>query len=210
VDDHQEEPVNLNKYAAKIHETAASHGFWPEDDKQQVVDAFNRICLDVIDGSSSESGGDIELVRNFIQAHEVRNMGEMLMLATSELAEALEEHRDGNPVHYYSYIHSPALSGTGLDFSVMGPDELDRLSIKKKPEGLAVEPRVQARSVPQRRGLAARERAAEQAGQQGGESTQGWPAVRSPAPRLRRVVGATVARWTGWRGVAFLGVLHAG
>jgi hypothetical protein len=139
VDDHQEEPVNLNKYAAKIHETAASHGFWPEDDKQQVVDAFNRICLDVIDGSSSESGGDIELVRNFIQAHEVRNMGEMLMLATSELAEALEEHRDGNPVHYYSYIHSPALSGTGLDFSVMGPDELDRLSIKKKPEGLAVE-----------------------------------------------------------------------
>ena len=30
-----------------------------------------------------------------------RNFGEMLMLATSELAEALEEHRDGKPNHYY-------------------------------------------------------------------------------------------------------------
>lgn len=29
-----------------------------------------------------------------------RNMGEMLMLATSELAEALEEHRTGKPAEY--------------------------------------------------------------------------------------------------------------
>lgn len=30
-----------------------------------------------------------------------RNFAEMLMLATSELSEALEEHRDGKPAHYY-------------------------------------------------------------------------------------------------------------
>jgi hypothetical protein len=30
-----------------------------------------------------------------------RNFGEMLMLATSELAEALEEHRDGKPTIYW-------------------------------------------------------------------------------------------------------------
>ena len=45
---------------------------------------------------------------------EQRNFGEMLMLATSELSEALEEHRDGNPNVYYD-----ALTG--------------------KPEGAAVE-----------------------------------------------------------------------
>lgn len=33
---------------------------------------------------------------------EGRNMGEMLMLAVSELAEALEEHRAGRPNHYYT------------------------------------------------------------------------------------------------------------
>jgi NTP pyrophosphatase (non-canonical NTP hydrolase) len=32
---------------------------------------------------------------------EGRNFGEMLMLATSELAEALEEHRDGKPPVYH-------------------------------------------------------------------------------------------------------------
>lgn len=56
--------TDLNTLAAKIHETAALHGFWPP---------------------------------------EGRNMAEMLMLAVSELAEALEEHRDGNPAVWYRH-----------------------------------------------------------------------------------------------------------
>lgn len=35
-----------------------------------------------------------------------RNMGEMLMLAVSELSEALEEHRDGKPSEYVP-LHAP-------------------------------------------------------------------------------------------------------
>jgi hypothetical protein len=71
-----------------------------------------------------------------------RNLGEMLMLATSELAEALEEHRAGNGAHYYKYIMSPALSMDWEDrqrIESMTRSELDHLGIRKKPEGVAVE-----------------------------------------------------------------------
>lgn len=134
--------MNLNKYAAKIHETAASHGFWPEEDKQDVLDAFNRICGDVLDGIPTESGGDIDTVRQYIQDQDVRNMGEMLMLAVSELAEALEEHRHDKPVHYYAYKISPALHLSAEErnrLDSMSKEELRALGIDKKPEGLAVE-----------------------------------------------------------------------
>lgn len=38
---------------------------------------------------------------------EARNRGEMLMLVISELAEAMEEHRDGNPLIYKTYTGKP-------------------------------------------------------------------------------------------------------
>ena len=68
-----------------------------------------------------------------------RNFGEMLMLATSELAEALEEHRNGRPNLHYTHAKCPAgnhpMEGRG---SVAEPY---RLSITPtcKPEGVAVE-----------------------------------------------------------------------
>ena len=53
-----------------------------------------------------------------------RNMGEMLMLAVSELAEALEEHRAGQPAEYVPDHHHAA--GWDCDGQC-------------KPEGVAVE-----------------------------------------------------------------------
>lgn len=73
---------------------------------------------------------------------EGRNMGEMLMLATSELAEALEEHRDGKPAHYYTFKTSRPGAWDGLDrdkMASMSADDLGALGIDKKPEGVAVE-----------------------------------------------------------------------
>lgn len=46
---------------------------------------------------------------------EGRNFGEMLMLATSELAEALEEHRSGNPPVWYTPNGKP--EGTAVELA---------------------------------------------------------------------------------------------
>ena len=49
-----------------------------------------------------------------------RNMGEMLMLAVSELAEALEEHRAGMPAEYFQLNGSrvyPVTDGSGADWT---------------------------------------------------------------------------------------------
>lgn len=65
-----------------------------------------------------------------------RNFGEMLMLATSELAEALEEHRDGKPpVYVPTHVQGCAHSGDGLT----EPDRTDCGRPECKPEGTAVE-----------------------------------------------------------------------
>lgn len=63
-----------------------------------------------------------------------RNMGEMLMLATSELAEALEEHRSGKPNLYYgeAILSKDAEEDSMGNYTIPG-------SFIKKPEGLAVE-----------------------------------------------------------------------
>ena len=59
-----------------------------------------------------------------------RNMGEMLMLAVSELAEALEEHRAGNPVEY-TPVHRQECS--------LVPARGGLCAGTCKPEGVAVE-----------------------------------------------------------------------
>lgn len=65
-----------------------------------------------------------------------RNMGEMLMLATSELAEALEEHRSNKPAIYHE--HSQACEVYFHDnFDVAG--EPPECTCSPKPEGIAVE-----------------------------------------------------------------------
>lgn len=61
-----------------------------------------------------------------------RNLGEMLMLAVSELSEALEEHRDGNPPLWYRHA-SDCRSSTGQTFTVLSG------CCNAKPEGAAVE-----------------------------------------------------------------------
>lgn len=82
---------------------------------------------------------------------EERNFGEMLALMHSELSEALEEHRDGKPVHYYSYHHGPAvhmptmhfLNGIAYwdpEFRVeVKEEDLVKYGATRKPEGVAVE-----------------------------------------------------------------------
>lgn len=64
-----------------------------------------------------------------------RNFGEMLMLATSELAEALEEHRAGRPVVWYKH----ADDCSAAEFQKSGPAGQTCHGCMKKPEGAAVE-----------------------------------------------------------------------
>ena len=77
-----------------------------------------------------------------------RNMGEMLMLMTSELAEALEEHRDGNPNVYYQctnpsceYFDKKLEKDFGKHVEYYGDRGPDGpiCSGSLKPEGVAVE-----------------------------------------------------------------------
>lgn len=92
----------LAALAERINKTSTAHGFWPED-RTQALQAISRIIAILPEHNDDhvEHFGpldDARLVRQYIEAQDIRNMGEMLMLATSELAEALEEHRDGNPI----------------------------------------------------------------------------------------------------------------
>lgn len=64
-----------------------------------------------------------------------RNMGEMLMLMTSELAEALEEHRASKPDFYLEPDHIFPPDCTPAHYLAAAP-ETQALA---KPEGLAVE-----------------------------------------------------------------------
>ena len=67
---------------------------------------------------------------------EPRNMGEMLMLMVSELAEALEEHRDGKPVVYYRHVPGCPVA----DHNVFGMEgEALACACVPKPEGEASE-----------------------------------------------------------------------
>ena len=67
-----------------------------------------------------------------------RNMGEMLMLAVSELSEALEEHRAERPPVWYQHRQPCAVQSDGLPIPA---DELGPCSGAPvcKPEGVAVE-----------------------------------------------------------------------
>lgn len=58
-----------------------------------------------------------------------RNMGEMLMLMVSELAEALEEDREGRPMVWYRHF----------DGEPIAPDTTMKCTCSPKPEGLVVE-----------------------------------------------------------------------
>lgn len=71
-----EEPikVSLNEWAACIHENAVAHGWWTGD---------------VLDGNRCGIYEDVD-----------RPLPEILMLCVCELAESMEEYRDGNPLIY--------------------------------------------------------------------------------------------------------------
>lgn len=68
---------------------------------------------------------------------EGRNMGEMLMLAVSELAEALEEHRAGRPNVWFQ--HKGGCSWFGVRPELSTEVEPKSCTCIPKPEGLAVE-----------------------------------------------------------------------
>lgn len=65
---------------------------------------------------------------------EGRNFAEMLMLMTSELGEALEEHRDGNPVVWFRHTKDCLRYKLNITSA-----ELDSCTCNPKPEGAAVE-----------------------------------------------------------------------
>ena len=73
-----------------------------------------------------------------------RNMGEMLMLAVSELAEALEEHRDGKPAEYFQIngkeVRRPSPRADWVAVKPLAGGELQTWTgVTAKPEGVAVE-----------------------------------------------------------------------
>lgn len=76
---------------------------------------------------------------------EERNFGEMIALMHSELSEALEEHREGRPAHYYRFTSSPAtFIDTGSKkqqewLESASIEELASVGVRRKPEGVAVE-----------------------------------------------------------------------
>lgn len=113
----------LNNLARLINHNSSSHGFWPND-KQDVQETLVLLSGVVPDQHMPE----LQRVADYVAAQEVRNMGEMLMLAVSELAEALEEHRDGKPVFYTD--HGDYTTERG---------EASYTVERGKPEGIAVE-----------------------------------------------------------------------
>jgi NTP pyrophosphatase (non-canonical NTP hydrolase) len=158
--------TDINTLAKTIHDTAAEHGFWPTD-RALALSALLALGNELYE-PGEDCSEEFAKVRNYIEAQEVRNMGEMLMLATSELAEGLEEHRDGRPVVWYkTVIHPspPSMDGwpeqaieayrkmrDNFDIKMMGGEEVqDYHEITEvdhealvnvgilKPEGLAVE-----------------------------------------------------------------------
>ncbi len=64
-----------------------------------------------------------------------RNFGEMLMLAVSELSEALEEDRDGRPSVWFKHQVPCSLS----DNTVFGSENGGTCNCTPKPEGALVE-----------------------------------------------------------------------
>lgn len=87
--------MTLAALAERINRTSTAHGFWPTD-REEALEALTRIDLNL--NAGGEPNEDMALIRRYVEAQAVRNMGEMLMLAVSELAEALEEDRDGQPI----------------------------------------------------------------------------------------------------------------
>lgn len=81
---------------------------------------YDRLAQEIHDNARAKGFWDKE-----------RDMDEMLMLAVSELAEGLEEHRDGKPLIYFKHNH------TGCPKA--GVESLVRGECNPKPEGLAIE-----------------------------------------------------------------------
>lgn len=124
--------MTLNDLAKEINRTSTDHGFWPND-REDALDALLGIDLDLNKGGTPDVR--FSVIRAYIEAQEVRNMGEMLMLAVSELAEGLEAHRDGDPVVWEKHVQTcPWYLGPPLARS----DETS-CTCTPKPEGLAVE-----------------------------------------------------------------------
>jgi NTP pyrophosphatase (non-canonical NTP hydrolase) len=121
-----------------------------------------RLRLKVAPSLNNLAVGINQIARDHGFWEENRNMGEMLMLAVSELSEALEEHRDGKPNVYHEFKMSPGMPipndlrptldkmERNLQRSLMTePNPMEELTGEEmsalaaagfaKPEGLAVE-----------------------------------------------------------------------
>lgn len=139
--------MTIDQLAKEIHATADKSGFWP-DDLIKAKEALLELWKD-FDGDDPR----LSAIADYLADQSVRNMGEMLMLATSELAEALEEHRDGRPAAEWRCKECGR--GTGrLDFdldTIRHPESLMHYTGEEhhspgnycwgefKPEGILVE-----------------------------------------------------------------------
>lgn len=132
----RKEPTNtgqtFNDLAREVNAISTAHGFWPQD-KDDALAALEKLMW------VREHDKELETIKRYIMAQEVRNMGEMLMLSVSELAEGLEADREGQPAFWWRHEEACYQANSRLPLDRREAIPFCVCVGMQKPEGLAVE-----------------------------------------------------------------------
>lgn len=125
--------TDLNELSRDIHANAAAHGFWPDAQLNAALDYL----VNAAHGMQDVEPRLINQAEAMLRPKCQRNFAEMLMLIVSELSEAMEAHRDGEPPFWFRhsddcYEHN---GRTVLDRR----EEMSECICDPKPEGTATE-----------------------------------------------------------------------
>lgn len=129
---------DLDTLALRIHQTAVEHGFW-DDKREPALDALNKLAMAAGTDDNPAMRENFKVVANYITAMQVRNLGEMLMLMTSELAEALESDRSGEANVWFRHTSTCVETLRNIDSAKNIPPGEGDCVCNAKPEGALVE-----------------------------------------------------------------------